>query len=41
MSVLKEAAMREGMHTLKQSAASLVIQGVTSIQEMIKTTFEN
>lgn len=41
VSVLKEAAMREGMHTLKQSAASLVIQGVTSIQEMIKTTFEN
>ena len=38
---LKEAAMREGMHTLRQSATSLVLHGITSIPEMIKTTFEN
>lgn len=38
---LKEAAMREGMHTLKQSAGILVLKGVTSVAEMLRTTFEN
>lgn len=33
--------MREGMHTLRQSATMLVIKGITSVHEMIKTTFEN
>ena len=38
---LKEAAMTEGMHTLRQSAARKVLEGVTSVNEMIRTTFEN
>ena len=38
---LKEAAMAEGMHTLRQSAARKVLEGVTSVNEMIRTTFEN
>ena len=38
---LKEAAMAEGMHTLRQSAAIKVLEGVTSVNEMIRTTFEN
>ena len=29
------------MHTLRQSAEKLVLEGVTSFQEMLKTTFEN
>ena len=41
VSELKEAAMREGMHTLRQSASSLVLDGITSFSEMLKTTFEN
>ena len=38
---LKEAAMKEGMHTLRQSASTLVLKGITSYSEMLKTTFEN
>lgn len=38
---LKEAAMKEGMHTLRQSASTLVLKGITSYSEMVKTTFEN
>lgn len=38
---LKEAAMTEGMHTLRQSAVRKVLEGVTSVNEMIRTTFEN
>ena len=41
VSELKEAAMKEGMHTLRQSATSLVLEGITSYSEMLKTTFEN
>ncbi len=38
---LKDAAMSEGMHTLRQSASELVLEGVTSFSELMKTTFEN
>ena len=41
VSELKQRGMREGMHTLRQSATMLVIKGITSVHEMIKTTFEN
>ena len=29
------------MRTLRQSATLLVLKGITSVPEMIKTTFEN
>ena len=38
---INETACAEGMHTLRQSAIRLVLQGVTSYHEMLKTTFEN
>ena len=41
VSELKEAAMGEGKHTLRQSATLLVLEGITSYSEMVKTTFEN
>lgn len=41
VSELKQMGIREGMHTLRQSATMLVIKGITSVHEMIKTTFEN
>lgn len=38
---LKAAAQEEGMHTLRESAVKLVVDGTTSYKEMIRTTFEN
>ena len=38
---INKAACDEGMYTLRQSAEKLVLEGVTSFQEMLKTTFEN
>ncbi len=38
---LKVAAQAEGMHTLRDSAVKLVLDGVTSYNEMFRTTFEN
>ena len=38
---INDAAWAEGMHTLRQSAQRLVLEGVTSYHEMLKTTFEN
>lgn len=38
---LKEAAQAEGMHTLRDSACRLVMDGITSYNEMLRTTFEN
>jgi type IV pilus assembly protein PilB len=38
---LKEAAQAEGMHTLRESAVRLVMEGTTSYREMLRTTFEN
>ena len=38
---IKEQAQAEGMHTLRQSAQALVLDGTTSYNEMLRTTFEN
>jgi type IV pilus assembly protein PilB len=38
---IQKAAQSEGMHTLRQSASNLVVEGVTSYKEMLRTTFEN
>lgn len=38
---INETARQEGMHTLRDSAVRLVLDGVTSYSEMLKTTFEN
>lgn len=37
---IKECALSEGMHTLKMAAGKYVIDGITSIAEMKKITFE-
>jgi type IV pilus assembly protein PilB len=37
---IKEVALREGMSTLRMSAAKLVLQGITSMAEMKKISFE-
>jgi type IV pilus assembly protein PilB len=37
---LKEQAIRDGMHTLRRSASDYVIDGTTSISEMVKISFE-
>lgn len=38
---IRDAALSEGMHTLRMSASALVRQGVTSFSEMMKVSFEN
>jgi len=38
--LIKETAMQEGMKTLHMSAAEYVLEGVTSISEMVKISFE-
>lgn len=37
---LKEVALSEGMHTLRMSASKYVLDGVTTIREMLKVSFE-
>ncbi len=37
---LKAAALEEGMHTLRMSAAQYVIEGVTTMREMLKVSME-
>ena len=37
---LKEQAMRDGMHTLRRAASHYVIDGTTSISEMVKIAFD-
>lgn len=37
---IKRAALEEGMHTLHRSAVEYVLDGVTSIPEMLKVSFE-
>lgn len=37
---IKEQALQEGMHTLRMSAAEYVRQGITSISEMVKVSFD-
>ena len=38
---IKEVALREGMATLRMSAAKLVLQGITSMSEMKRISFES
>lgn len=37
---IKQAALVDGMHTLRMAATDYVLQGITSISEMIKVSFE-
>jgi type IV pilus assembly protein PilB len=37
---LKDAALEEGMHTLRMSAAQYVVEGVTTIRELLKVSME-
>ncbi|MGN0318989.1 MAG: GspE/PulE family protein [Lachnospira sp.] len=37
---IKELAIKEGMNTLKMAAANAVIEGVTTIAEMVRATYE-
>ena len=37
---IKEQAIEEGMSTLKASAAKYVLDGTTSMSEMVKVTYE-
>ena len=38
---IKEAALKNGMNTLRMSATRYVLDGVTSVSEMIKVSFES
>lgn len=38
---IKEVAQKEGMHTLKDAAAVYVLNGTTSIAEMVRATYES
>nr|MBQ8252081.1 Flp pilus assembly complex ATPase component TadA [Lachnospiraceae bacterium] len=38
---IKEAALKNGMNTLRMSATRYVLEGVTSVSEMIKVSFES
>ena len=38
---IRDVAISEGMRTLQNSAANLVLQGVTSMNEMLRISFEN
>ena len=37
---IKDQAMKEGMNTLRMSAAAYVMEGITSIHEMMKVSFD-
>ena len=38
---IKNAALSEGMHTLRMSSSAMAIRGVTSFSEMLKVSFDN
>ena len=38
---IKNTALEQGMHTLRMSAAEYVLEGITTIDEMLKVSFEN
>jgi len=38
---IKQAALKEGMYTLRMSASRYVMEGITSIPEMIKVSFDS
>lgn len=37
---IKEQALKEGMHTLRMSASEYVLDGITSVSEMMKVSFD-
>ncbi len=37
---IKEKALEEGMHTLRMSATGYVLKGITSVQEMMRVSFD-
>ena len=37
---IKEQALAEGMHTLRMSASHYVMDGTTSVSEMMKVSFD-
>lgn len=37
---IRNEAIKQGMHTLKASAARCVLEGTTSMAEMMKATYE-
>ncbi|HKM22431.1 MAG TPA: GspE/PulE family protein, partial [Lachnospiraceae bacterium] len=37
---IKQVALKEGMHTLRMSATRYVIEGITSINEMVRVSFD-
>ena len=37
---IKKQALLEGMNTLRMSAAKYVLQGITSVQEMMRVSFD-
>ena len=37
---IKKKALEEGMHTLRMSATEYVLDGITSLSEMIKVSFD-
>ncbi|MCH5254784.1 MAG: Flp pilus assembly complex ATPase component TadA [Lachnospiraceae bacterium] len=39
--VIKEKALEEGMNTLRMSATEYVLEGITSVNEMIKVSFDS
>lgn len=38
---IRDAALQEGMHTLRMSSSKLVLDGITAFSEMVKVSFEN
>ncbi|MEL4106317.1 ATPase, T2SS/T4P/T4SS family [Oscillospiraceae bacterium WX1] len=38
---IKEQAIKDGMHTLRMSASEYVLDGTTSVSEMVKVSFES
>ncbi len=38
---IKAMALSQGMHTLRMSAADYVLEGITTVDEMLKVSFEN
>jgi len=38
---IKNAALEEGMHTLRMSAGQYVIEGTTTIRELLKVSVES
>lgn len=37
---IKDQALKEGMRTLRMSATEYVLDGITSVSEMIKVSFD-